>query len=77
MIIPAERITEEALRSIIEAFILRDGTDYGDRELSLEEKVDELLPQVIRGDIVIVFDEKTETVNLLPKDEVQSSDTAG
>lgn len=71
MIIPPERLTMEALRGIVESFIVREGTDYGAQELSLSEKVDDLMPQVVRGDVVIFFDEENETVNLLPREQAE------
>ena len=67
MIIPPEQLTEHALRSIIESFILRDGTDYGDVELALEIKVEDLLPQVIRGEVLIVFDDELQEVSLVTR----------
>lgn len=69
MIIPPEKLTVEAIRSIVESVIMREGTDYGERELSLSEKVDQLLPQVINAEVLISYDEETESVNLLPKEE--------
>lgn len=71
VIIPPERLTMEALRGIVESFIVREGTDYGAQELSLNEKVEALLPQVVRGDVVIFFDEESESVNLLPREEAE------
>ena len=38
--IPAERLSAEVLRAVIEEFILREGTDYGSYEVSLEDKID-------------------------------------
>lgn len=67
MIIPPERLTEPVLRGIVEAFILREGTDYGNVELGLEIKVEQLLPQVIKGDVLIVYDEKLESVSLITR----------
>lgn len=67
MIIPPERLTEPVLRGIVEAFILREGTDYGDVELALEVKVEQLLPQVIKGEVLIVYDEKLESVSLITR----------
>lgn len=70
LIIPPEHLTEEVIRGIIEAYIAREGTDYGEKELSLAEKVTRLLPQVLVGDIVITYDEESGSVNLLPKQDV-------
>lgn len=67
MIIPPEKVNMESLRSIVESVIMRDGTDYGERELSLGEKVDILLPQVLSSEVLISFDEDTETITLIPK----------
>ena len=35
MIIPHERLSLEALQGIIEAFVTREGTDYGTQDVSL------------------------------------------
>lgn len=69
MIIPYQSLSVDVLQSILEEYISREGTDYGEYELSLEQKVQRLLPQVKSGDVLIVFDEITESVQLLPKGE--------
>lgn len=71
MIIPYQSLSSDALRSIVEEYISREGTDYGDYELSLEQKVQRLLPQVYSGDVLIVFDEMTESVQLVAKRDLQ------
>jgi len=67
MIIPYEQISADALQGLIEEFITRDGTDYGEIEFSLEQKVKQVERQLARGDIVIVFDAATESVSILTK----------
>ena len=37
-IIPIERLSPEAIQGVIEEFILREGTDYGEKETSMETK---------------------------------------
>lgn len=69
MIISAAALSSDALQGIIEEFITRDGTDYGDSELTLEEKVSRLLPQVRDGQVLLVFDEQQQTVNLVHKQQ--------
>ena len=49
----------------MEEFVTRDGTDYGDRELSLDEKVENLRGQLRRGDARIVFDPESESVDIV------------
>jgi len=69
MIIPVTELPKDTLQRIAEDFITRDGTDYGDTELSLEQKTENLLRQIHRGDVLLCFDEATESVNLIPKEE--------
>lgn len=71
MIIPYQRLSPEALQGLIEEFITREGTDYGWEEIPLGTKVLQVRSQLERGDIVIVFDEKTESVSLLPKRDAE------
>ena len=64
--IPVEALSAEALRGLIESFVGREGTDYGERERSLEEKVADVRRQLERGEARIVFDPETESVNIVP-----------
>lgn len=65
--IPPSVLSEEILRAIIEEFVSRDGTDYGLVERSFEEKVQNVLDQINRQDVIIQFDQRTESVNLVKK----------
>lgn len=67
MIIPQSAISSEALEGIIKEFVLREGTEYGATDVSLETKVKQVHRQLERGDVVIVFDEATESVDLVSK----------
>jgi uncharacterized protein len=55
----------DTLRAVIESFVLREGTDYGVHETSLEDKVAQVLSQLRRGEAHITFDQATESVNLV------------
>jgi uncharacterized protein YheU (UPF0270 family) len=63
--IPAALLSPEALRGVVESFILREGTDYGEREHTHEEKVAQVLAALDRREARIVYDPATETVTLL------------
>lgn len=39
MIIPQHMLSPEALHSVIEAFVTREGTDYGEHDIPLATKV--------------------------------------
>ena len=63
---PPSALSADALRGLIEEFVTRDGTDYGTRERSVEEKVRDVLRQIERGDVKIMFDPATSSANLIP-----------
>ncbi|MDU0112471.1 YheU family protein [Psychrosphaera aquimarina] len=65
MIIPWQQISPDALNSIIEEFVMREGTDYGESEISFEQKKLEVKQQLNSGSIVLVYSELHETVNLM------------
>lgn len=67
MIIPWQDLDAETLNNLIEAFVLREGTDYGEQERSLAQKVDDVRNQLQRGDAVLVWSELHETVNIMPR----------
>ena len=65
MIIPWQDISPDALDNLIESFVLREGTDYGEHERSLEQKVADVKRQLQSGEAVLVWSELHETVKLL------------
>lgn len=67
MEVPYDALSAQALRGVIEEFITREGTDYGHQTYSLEEKVKHVLGQLKRKEAIIVFDDETETCNIVPK----------
>ncbi len=71
MIIPPEQLSEDALQGVLEEYIGREGTDYGMLELSLKDKVARLRPQVMRGDVLIIFDEFLETLTLVRREDLK------
>lgn len=67
MIIPWQDLAPETLDNLIESFVLREGTDYGEQERSLEQKVNDVKRQLKSGDAVLVWSELHETVNIMPR----------
>ena len=67
MIIPWQDLSPETLDNLIESFVLREGTDYGEQERSLEQKVNDVKRQLKSGDVVLVWSELHETVNIMPR----------
>jgi uncharacterized protein len=66
--IPHQELSPDALRGVLESFVLREGTDYGTHEYSLEEKVAHVIRQLERGEAHIVFDPNTESVHVVARE---------
>jgi uncharacterized protein YheU (UPF0270 family) len=64
--IPHQELSADALRGVVESYVLREGTDYGQREVLLEQKVAQVLRQLERGEAQIMFDPNTESIDIVP-----------
>jgi hypothetical protein len=67
--IPYDQLSPEALYGVIEQFVSRDGTDYGEIEVPLARKVAQVLAQLKSGKAVIVFDPETESCNIFESND--------
>jgi uncharacterized protein YheU (UPF0270 family) len=67
--VPWDQVPAETLAALIEEFVTRDGTDYGASEVAVSSKVSQVREQLRRGEVLIVFDSASETVNLLTRRE--------
>jgi uncharacterized protein YheU (UPF0270 family) len=64
VVVPYSELAADLLQAVVESYVLREGTDYGEKEFSLEDKVAHVISQLKRGEAQIVFDPETETVNI-------------
>jgi len=64
VVVPYESLSKDALDGILDDFILREGTDYGDVEYSLEEKREQVKDLLKKGKAGIFFEVETETCTL-------------
>ena len=64
MIIPWQNLDSQTLDNIIENFVLREGTDYGLQEKSLQEKVTQVKSQLVDGTAAIFWSELHQTVDI-------------
>lgn len=71
LLISPEQLSSAALSNLIEEFVTRDGTDYGDREVAVEVRIDQVRRQLERGDVHIVYDEGSESTTLLTREQLQ------
>ncbi len=68
--VPPDRVAADTLRALLEEYASRDGTDYGIRELSLEEKVASLQGQLTAGALALLYDLSGEHWDLVPQDRL-------
>ena len=65
IVVPHEKLSPAALEGVIDDFITREGTDYGDQEYSLDTKRAQVRRQLERGEALVTFDPETESVTLV------------
>jgi uncharacterized protein len=63
--VPYRELPADSLNAVIESFVLREGTDYGEKQFSLGDKVARVISQLKRGEARIVFDPATESVTIV------------
>jgi len=76
MIIPWQDLPAATLDNLIESFVLREGTDYGEESFSLAEKVAQVRQQLEHGDVVILYSELHESVTIAPKQTISATKDA-
>ncbi len=65
VVVPCRALSAAALRGVVEAFVLREATDYGEREFTFEEKIAQVMRQLENAEAQVVFDPGTGTVGIV------------
>lgn len=65
VVVPYTELSADLLHAVIESFVLREGTDYGEREIPLQDKVARVVGQLQRGEARIVFDPESDSVTIV------------
>jgi uncharacterized protein YheU (UPF0270 family) len=63
--IPLDQLTPQALQGVIDAFILREGTDYGHQEFTLDEKRGRVRAMLQRGEAEICYYPENEHIDIV------------
>jgi uncharacterized protein YheU (UPF0270 family) len=71
VMVPPERLSADVLQALLEEFASRDGTDYGEQERTLVEKVEQLRSQLHTGDLHLLYDVDSEQWDLLPRAQAE------
>ncbi|TBR43141.1 YheU family protein [Marinomonas agarivorans] len=69
-LIPYDSLAPATLANILEDIVTRDGTDYGNYDLSLEQKCQQAMTMLQQGNAFLVFDTESETIKLLNKEQL-------
>jgi uncharacterized protein len=70
VIVPWQDIPVDTLQNMLEEFVSRDGTDYGEREIALATRVEQVRELLRKGRVVIWFDDATESISLFDADQL-------
>ena len=65
MKIPYAELSQEALLGVIDAFILREGTDYGHEEITIDQKRSRVLSMLQSGEAEIVFYQESDHIDIV------------
>ena len=65
--IPWQKLTPDAFQGMLEEMVTRDGTDYGESEVSVEEKIIQLRKALESKKAAIVFSPDTESWTVVAK----------
>ena len=71
IIVPWKDLPTDTLTNLIEEFVTRDGTDYGDQEIPTATKVEQVRNQLKKQEAFVVFDEVTESVSVMGKEQTR------
>ena len=66
MKIPYEELSEDVLRNLVQEFVIREATDYGEHEATLDSKIDQVISQLKNGKVTIVYDEYLKSCSIVP-----------
>lgn len=76
VIIPHDQLSPDALRGLIEAFISREGTDYGAVEVSHARKIEQVQRQLDQGLAVILYDTEDQSFTIVFRDTLTKEQLA-
>lgn len=66
--VPLDALAPETLARLVEAYVLREGTDYGREEAELATKVAQVQRQLADGTAKLLFLPEEETFAIVPAD---------
>lgn len=68
--IPWDALAADILNALVEEFVTRDGTDYGEQEVALERKVAQVINGIKRKEFAILFDTEQESTHIVTRQQL-------
>ena len=75
--IPWDALDPDTLQRLVEEFVTRDGTDYGEQEVALERKVLQVVNGIRRKEYCIVFDNESQSTHILTRQQWRDAQSLG
>jgi uncharacterized protein YheU (UPF0270 family) len=75
--VPWDQLALDTLQALVEEFVTRDGTDYGEQEIALCDKVNQVIRGIKRKDYVIVYNPDADSVQIVTREEWASGGGGG
>jgi uncharacterized protein len=66
--VPWEQLEKDILHKLVEEFVSREGTEYGETEVGLSTKVNQVVEQLKAKKATITFDPETQTTHIISKE---------
>jgi uncharacterized protein len=73
--VPHKEIESTTLKKLVEVFIMREGTDYGEIEVDLDQKISIVINQLKNGDAVSMWDTNLQSSNIVLKKDIDKQPT--
>ena len=72
MLIPVKELDKDTLHNLVESFVLREGTEYGEVDVPVDQKIAQVIKQLQNDEAVILYSELHETVNIISQQEFKA-----
>jgi uncharacterized protein len=66
IVVPYTALTPDTLRAVVESYVLREGTEYGERDYTLDDKVAHVMRALELGEARIIFEPVSESIHIVP-----------